>query len=104
RKWKRGQELRDGAGWCCSCGWSAVWEGEYRRADGSSALKDGSVALAHPDAHGAKCIPFARAVQFQRGGLKQPGTGHAQRVAQCDGPAVRVDAGIIVLQAPRTRA
>ena len=65
----------------------------------SDAFDDGGDALSHADAHGAERVAAAAAVQLVHGGRDQPRAGHAERVAERDGAAVRVYMRRVVGQA-----
>src|SRR3954465_12371017 len=56
-------------------------------------------ALPHADAHGAQRVAAAAAMQLIGRGSHQARAAHAQWMAQRDGAAVGIDAGVIVAQA-----
>jgi hypothetical protein len=47
-------------------------------------------SLADADTHGRKAVAFASAVHLSRNGTNESGSGHAERMADGDGPTVWV--------------
>src|SRR5471030_1263437 len=77
-----------------------IWRG---RAPSSNALDDDGDALPHADAHGAQRVAPAAALQLVHRGRHQARAAHAQRMAERDGAAVRIDARVVVAQAERAQ-
>src|SRR5947208_2665281 len=68
------------------------------RACSLHSLEDRGDALTDADAHRDKRVAAADAVQLTRGGECDAGARGAQRVADCDRPAVHVDTAVVERQ------
>src|SRR5450830_202009 len=69
----------------------------------SDALDDDRNALADADAHGAQGITAAAALQLIHRGGNQACAAHAERMAECNRAAIRIDARIVVGDAQFTQ-